>query len=98
MPDCTLEGVVVDQAPDQPAPAPRDGLYLALDDGRVIELVTYSMPTQMALDYMWRLSRPAFEGLLGQRATMTGYLSRRTLYSARVVIPAADGELQTPRD
>jgi hypothetical protein len=88
MPGSMLEGVVVDNAPEDPALAAmdtRDGLYLKLDDGRLIELVTHAMPTQMPLEVMWRQSRRTFEPLLGKRAAIEGYLSRRTLFSARVV-------------
>jgi hypothetical protein len=92
MPNSVLEGVVVDGATQNSqlgAANVHDGLYLQTDDGRLIELIRHAMPTQMPIDVMWRQSRRSFEPLLGQRATIEGYLSRRTLYSARVVSPLA---------
>ena len=90
MPNSVLEGVVVEGALQDSqlgSQNVQDGLYLQTDDGRLIELVRHAMPTQMPIDVMWRQSRRTFERLIGQRATIEGYLSRRTLYSARVLSP-----------
>ena len=87
MPDVELQGVVVAQDANNPLlsePSKFDGLYLQTEDGRLLELIGDSMATQMSIDIMWRRSRIEFEAFLGQRVTMHGYLSRRTLYSARV--------------
>ena len=90
MPDIELQGVVVAQDPDNPLSieaSPHDGLYLRTDDGRLLELVRNNMATQMSIEYMWRQSRQSFEAYLGQHVTVQGYLSRRTIYSARVTDP-----------
>lgn len=88
----TLTGVVVAQQPGDEngiAASPHDGLYLLTDDGQLIALVRHAMYVQMSWEHIWRRSRSTFEALLGQRATIQGYLSRRTLYSAAVVTPAS---------
>jgi hypothetical protein len=91
MPECTLVGTVVAQEPSSGdlaiAPSSYDGLYLQTEDGRCVRLVSQPMYTQMSVDYMWRQSRRVFEPLLGQRATVQGYLSHSTLYSAFPVQP-----------
>jgi hypothetical protein len=90
MPDVELQGVVVAQDPNNPLPSEPssfDGLYLQTDDGRLLELVGDSMATQMPIDVMWRRSRGEFEVFLGQQVTVQGYLSRRTIYSARIKEP-----------
>jgi hypothetical protein len=94
MPEVELEGVVVAKDPNRftpSEPSPFDGLYLHTDDGRLLELVGDSMATQMSIEMMWRRSRREFEMCLGQRVTVQGYLSRRTLYSARVKEPMPGG-------
>jgi len=94
MPDIELQGVVVAQDPANPLSieaSPHDGLYLQTDDGRLLELIRDSMATQVSIDYMWRRSRHSFEAYLGQRVSVRGYLSRRTLYSAMVTDPLPDG-------
>jgi hypothetical protein len=90
MPETELQGTIVAQDPDNPlgiSPSAHDGLYLHTDDGKLLELVTNHMATQMSVDYMWRKSRSAFEAYLGQRVTVRGYLSRRTIYSAAITEP-----------
>ena len=92
MADAELQGIVVTHDPKGDLlvpPSVADGLYLQTDDGRLIELITLSMPTQMPIEVMWRQSRRHFEPYLGQRITVQGYLSRRQLYSARIIQPAA---------
>jgi hypothetical protein len=99
MPEATLTGVVVAQQPGDEQvipPSPHDGLYLFTDDGRLIALVRDAMYVQMSWDYIWRHSRPVFEPLLGQHATIQGYLSRRTLYGAAVVIPESHDSSADP--
>jgi len=94
MPDVELQGVVVAKDPKNPLPSEpssSDGLYLQTDDGRLLELIGDSMATQMPIDVMWQRSREEFEAYLGQRVTVQGYLSRRTLYSARVKEPLRGG-------
>jgi hypothetical protein len=93
MPDVELQGTIVARDPGSPLeinPSPHEGLYLQTDDGRLLELVVNNMATQMAIDYMWRNSRGAFEAYLGQRVTLRGYLSRNTLYSAAIAGPLPD--------
>jgi hypothetical protein len=99
MAEATLSGVVVAQQPGDEigiAPSPNDGLYLLTDDGQLIALVRDAMYVQMSWEHIWRRSRPVFEPLLGQHATIQGYLSRRTLYGAAVVTPAAHDSTVDP--
>jgi hypothetical protein len=90
MPDIELQGVIVTQGPDNPLAveaSPHDGLYLQTDDGRLLELIRDSMAAQVSIDFMWRRSRHYFEPYLNKRVTVSGYLSRRTIYSANIRDP-----------
>jgi hypothetical protein len=90
VPDAELQGTVVTHDPKGVVPlSAADGLYLHTDDGRLLELISHAMPTQMPIEVMWRQSRGDFEPYLGQRITVKGYLSRRQIYSAEVIAPAA---------
>ena len=62
----------------------------------MIRLVRQAMFVQMPIDHVWRRSRASFEALPGQRVTVQGYLSRRTLYSVIVVAPASRGQAIDP--
>lgn len=98
MSDAILTGVVVAQEPGDHlgVASPHDGLYLLTDEGRMITLVRHAMYVQMPIEQLWRRSRASFEALLGQRITVQGYLSRRTLYSASVVAPASHDQTVDP--
>jgi hypothetical protein len=93
MPNVEMQGVVVAQDLNDPLPSdlsPHAGLYLQTDDGLLIELVGGSMVEQRSVESMWQESRRDFEAYLGQRVTVQGYLSRRTLYGAHVTEPLPD--------
>ena len=80
-----LDGEVVESVPDSPFPTdPSGGLYLLTDDGRGYALIAESMAAQMPLDALHRQSRKDFEGYLGQKVRVSGYVSGNTIFGAVV--------------
>ncbi|HEY5809169.1 MAG TPA: hypothetical protein VIT67_14445 [Povalibacter sp.] len=98
MVDTTLTGIVVTHEPgnDLGIVPSHGGLYLLTDEGRMISLVRHAMYVQMSVDQLRLRSRASFEALLGQRVTVQGYLSGRTLYSATVMAPASHDQTVDP--